>query len=631
MVLHPHPLFLNTLTPPQQDHARFARDNAQRIVKRLDVIQDGVEVSNTFRSQRLYELLIDLLSLHSAHSCFPVRTVSLKRTHKCSWSDCLHIGTTIPLYAVAARYDCHPDRRACLETTRTKVLDGILTWAHGRAPSGGPAADSASERPIFWLNGLAGTGKTTVAYTVAERCHEEHILGASFFCSRSDSDCNNPSMIFTTIAYQLGLFYPPYRELVAEILRKDPLLVYSSVSRQFEELIVRPLESLRDHFPLCLVVIDALDECRDKNVTSAILSTLLKYAEALLPLRFFVTSRPESHLVTSFDAPGYQNAFGKLLLHEVALDLVTADIHHYLTTSLAETGRRFKLPDSWPAEADVDTLSRLANGLFIFAATAVKFIEDQNYNDPDGQLKVLTSTATSRGSHRLLDDLYLQVLHSAFPGVDRSLSGRIKSTLGSIVVIRDSLPPADLSRLVELPPDTVYTSLVGLHSVLVVPESTESTANIRIIHPTFAEFLLDSTRCTSRPFVTNSRHQHTLLLHGCLSAMRELKRDICDIRDPSLLNIEVPGFHSRMAEVLPSYLRYACRHWPTHLSNGDLSDDIVDALVGFAENRLLYWVEACSLLGILRDAISGLNESQRMLVVSYSAFPQTLFYKLPSE
>ena len=121
----------------------------------------------------------------------------------------------MPLYAVAARYDCRPDRRACLEATRTGVLDNIFTWAHGRAPSGDPALDSTSEQPeIYWLNGLAGTGKTTIAYTVAERCHEEGILGASFFCSRSDSDCNNPSMIFTTIAYQLGLFYPPYRELV---------------------------------------------------------------------------------------------------------------------------------------------------------------------------------------------------------------------------------------------------------------------------------------------------------------------------------------------------------------------------------------------------------------------------------
>ena len=507
-----------------------------------------------------------------------------------------------------------------------------MNWAHGRAPSGDPAVESTSEESrIFWLNGLAGTGKTTIAYTVAERCHEEGMLGASFFCSRSDSDCNNPSMIFTTIAYQLGLFYPPYRELVAEILQKDPLLVYSSVSRQFEELIVRPLESLRDHFPLCLVVIDALDECRDKNVTSAILSTLLKYAEALLPLRFFVTSRPESHLATSFDAPGYRNTFGKLLLHEVALDLVTADIHHYLTTSLAETGRRFKLPDSWPAKADVDILSQLTNGLFIFAATAVKFIEDENYSDPDGQLQILTSTTASRGSHRLLDDLYLQVLRSAFPGVDRSLSGRIKSILGSIVVIKDPLPPTDLSRLIGLPPETVYSSLVGLRSVLVVPESTDSAASIRIIHPTFAEFLVDASRCTSRPFVTNSRHQHTLLLHGCLSAMRELKRDICDIRDPSLLNVEVPGLPGLMAEVLPTYLRYACRHWPTHLSNGDLSENILDALVEFSENRLLYWVEACSLLGILRDAISGLNESQRMLPVSHSSFLQTPSYRLPSE
>lgn len=425
-------------------------------------------------------------------------------------------------------------------------------------------------------------------------------------------------MIITTIAYQLGSFYQPHRARVAEILQKDPALAYSGVSRQFDELIVQPLASLRDNFPPCIVVIDALDECRDPGVTSAILSILLKHADSLYPLRFFLTSRPESHITTSFDAPGYRSAFGKLLLHEVSLELVTVDIHRYLTTTLSETSRRFRLRESWPDKADVDKLSRLANGLFIFAATAVKFIEDQSYNDPDGQLKILTSTVASGGSHQLLDELYLQVLNAAFPHVSRSLSGRLKSILGSIAIVQDPLPSFDLSRLVELPPDTVYSSLKGLESVLVVPGSEESTANIRIIHPTFAEFLLDSSRCTNRLFVANSTHQHTLLLRGCLDAMRELRRDICDIRDPSLLNIEVPDLSDRIARMIPPYVRYACRHWGAHLLNGDLSDEMLDALLEFAEQQLLYWLEACSLLGILRDTILALNRSQKGLVVSYS-------------
>ncbi|EKM60092.1 uncharacterized protein PHACADRAFT_87077, partial [Phanerochaete carnosa HHB-10118-sp] len=244
---------------------------------------------------------------------------------------------------------------------------------------------------ILWLNGQPGSGKTTLAFTVAQRCRASRTLGANFFCSRSDSDCSNASLVFTTIAYQLGLFYEPYKDLVAEILKKDPQLVYSSVSRQFEELIVQPLTHLRGGFPPCVIVIDALDECRDPQVTSAVLSTLLKHAEDLSPLRFFVTSRPERHIITRFDSPNYRSASGRLLLHEVPLESVAPDIKKYVTTSLSEVRLEFGLAESWPDEADIDIVSRLANGSFIFAATATKFIGDPGYDDPVGQLKTLTS------------------------------------------------------------------------------------------------------------------------------------------------------------------------------------------------------------------------------------------------
>ena len=541
------------------------------------------------------------------------------------FSDYSHPGSTVPHYvAIQARYDCHPDRTACLESTRTEVLNKIFAWADQAPPenTAGPAAESARDRPkIFWLNGLAGTGKTTVAYTVAQRCRAEGILGASFFCSRSIADCNDPSKIFPTIAYQLGLFHEPLGDLVAEVLRKDPSLLYSSVSRQLEELIVKPLVSLRGNLPLCIVVIDALDECNDLQASfeSEILSVLLKYTKDLAPLLFFVTSRPEAHIVASFDTPGYCGASRQLLLHEVALEQVTTDIRRFLQTSLPAIRRRFRLTDpSWPAEADVDALSLLAGGLFIFATTAVKFIGERKYSRPKEQLEILTSRAASRGAHTLLDYLYLQVLNSAFPELDISedLSNDLRCILGSIILVKDPLPPIDLSHLLGQSLDTVYSTLSGLHSVLVVPESEASTASIRTIHPTFAEFLLDSNRCTNASFAVDSRHQHMLLLRRCLDALRVLRRDICDIRDPSVLNVEVPDLSDRIAKAIPPYVKYACRHWAAHLPSNGLPDEVLDALVEFAEKRLLYWVEACSLLGILRDAISALNESQRRLAVS---------------
>ena len=104
-------------------------------------------------------------------------------------------------------------------------------------------------RFIYWMNGLAGTGKTTIAYTVAEKCKREGSLGATFFCSRDDADASNPRLVFMTIANQLGQFYPPFKEQVTRAHAADPELRYSNESTQLEELLVKPLQVLRSRFP----------------------------------------------------------------------------------------------------------------------------------------------------------------------------------------------------------------------------------------------------------------------------------------------------------------------------------------------------------------------------------------------
>lgn len=552
------------------EHSRFAKESSQRVERKLDVVLEDVQ-----------------------------RLRMLSRPE----------GNTVPPYALTARFDRPDERVACLEGTRTAILDQVSTWAtENRADH----TDDQSSRPakVLWLNGIAGTGKTTIAYTIAERCHKQGILGASFFCSRSDTDCSSANLIFPTIAYQLGLFHGPFRDRVADALQKDPLVAYAGVSRQLEALIVQPLVALGTDFPSCVVVIDALDECRDPQATSAILSSLLKHAEALISLSFLVTSRPEAHIVTSFEAASENHVSKALLLHEVPLQTVTADIQCYLSSQLSDIRANYMLENSWPDEADVTRLAELSEGLFVFAATAVKFIADKNYSDPEGQLKILTSRTANPGSYHLLDQLYTQVLETAFPDASRGISGRIKSSLGSIALLEDPLPLRDLASLIGLSPRAVHDSLMGLHSLLVVPDIDHATATIRVIHPTLPEYLLDPRRCTNKMFVVHSHTQHTLLLLGCLNAMKELRSDICNIRNPSLLNSEIQDLPERVARAIPQHLMYACRHWVTHLSGGELSDNLLDALMDFGGKRLLFWLEVCSLTGILREAISALNAAQ---------------------
>ena len=125
--------------------------------------------------------------------------------------------------------------------------------------------------PVFWLNGLAGTGKSAIAQTIAERVFADGRLGASFFCSRGDEDRSNLQLIFPTLAFQLAQRYPAFRSSLIPLLQSDPDIVHESLREQMQRLLVEPLRSANIS---TVIVIDALDECRDEEPESAILLVL---------------------------------------------------------------------------------------------------------------------------------------------------------------------------------------------------------------------------------------------------------------------------------------------------------------------------------------------------------------------
>ncbi|KAF9785208.1 hypothetical protein BJ322DRAFT_817690 [Thelephora terrestris] len=104
----------------------------------------------------------------------------------------------------------------CLPGTRESVLDWIMQWAN-----------NPQERHVFWLNGLAGTGKSTIAQTFSRMVAEAGFLGASFFCSRDYLDRKELKNIFPTLAYQLACHYPAFQNEIIKTssLTPSPLLV----------------------------------------------------------------------------------------------------------------------------------------------------------------------------------------------------------------------------------------------------------------------------------------------------------------------------------------------------------------------------------------------------------------------
>jgi hypothetical protein len=106
--------------------------------------------------------------------------------------------------------------------------------------------------------------------------------------------------------------------------------------------------------------------------------------------------------------------------------------------------------------------------------------------------------------------------------------------LGSIVHLQDPLSVIGLENL--------------LHSILIVPENDNHV--IRLLHPSFPDFITNPERCSIPRYVVKLEEQHTLLAQASLVAMKGLHRDICQIKNHSLLNSEITDLPTRIAKYI---------------------------------------------------------------------------------
>ena len=239
-----------------------------------------------------------------------------------------------------------------MKGTRNDVLLQLESWLNDK-----------QDKRVFWLNGLAGTGKSTIAQTFAEITFADGILGASFFCSRYYEDRSNLQTIFPTLAFQLACRYPHFREKLLPILTTSPGVGWESLCSQMEKLLVYPFQ---DTQIVTLVIIDALDECRDDEPASALLSVLACYLHEIPLVKFFITGRPEPRIHSGFRLESLQPHTDILKLHEVEKSSVDSDIRLYFQTqltSIAKNRSDCNLQEPWPSSADLNTLCEKAAGV----------------------------------------------------------------------------------------------------------------------------------------------------------------------------------------------------------------------------------------------------------------------------
>ncbi|PPR04700.1 hypothetical protein CVT26_015025 [Gymnopilus dilepis] len=495
-------------------------------------------------------------------------------------------------------------RQVCTPGTRVHILDDIITWAK----------DTSSDSPtVYWLFGHAGSGKSTIAYTIARRFEfagdptDTIILGGNFMCSRLFERTRLSKYIIRTIVYHLALKCKPFADALIRSGRLETIT--HNLRTQLDGLLFGPwLESkdARHADPSMpqryLVVIDALDEI-DGNGGSDFLRDLVNTInksskECLSGLKFFITSRSDPGLVVHVESLERKQLYR---LQDVEEGEARADVRTYLNASLSFLKGR----------EEMDQLAGRAGGLFIYAATVVKLLKSLPPLDQKKTLRKLFSSNDanpSRSSFQspetLLNKLYSEILISALGGLEEEQLRDRLWMLFTLICAREPLSVTTVTRLLfeedpeETDPEFSYTKIVSnlldrLHSVLYFEHELVFT-----YHKSFSDFIFDRER--SGQFWCNGTEHHRLLAACCFNVMGRLKFNMANIPTSFILDEDNPTLANGIEQNISSGLSYGCRNWDYHISavQSIPSDTLFGILSDFLQIRVLFWIEAMNLLDL---------------------------------
>lgn len=488
---------------------------------------------------------------------------------------------------------------ACMQGTRSSLLDQISSWIH---------ADSETAR-ILWLTAPPGAGKTTVAHTVA-RDASGTVATLSFFFDRNSPDRNHPPLFVGTLVRDLAGHDRQFRTSVHKALDHNRDLPSATPLRQFTELLVGHASSIRT--PRILVVIDALDEC---SGYSGDITTILCEQVPKLPssFRILLTSRPEDFLMRRLKPHAH--------IRHLTLELDEmenrSDISNFVHRQLRTIASHYGLGESWPGEERYKAVVAKAAGLFSWASLAMTYIGQEKLMQRDNKLNAIIGRGTRTGPiERKMDELYDTVL-AVCDWHDEEFVQGYQLVVGAIIAAQKPLSKSTLGSLLE-DDLNVTNDILDILSPL-FPRVDTDDAPVQILHLTLRDFLTDSNR-SNNYFVDETQHSRFLGLQCLNILIRTLKVDIPGQGYSSSWDENayrpIPSFS------VPDSVAYACRFWIDHIIRIQLSSDqeCHARLVEFSP-YFIRWVELASALG----PFPALDKMRRWLEVRVAIFTLTIF------
>jgi len=507
------------------------------------------------------------------------------------------------LKPVETSYD---QKLRCMDGTRQFILDQIIAWV-----TNAPGQEGVLRSTPYWIYGLPGIGKTSLAHSICEKLNERKQYSGAFFCRRDDTNASEPRNILPTLIYQLAKSSPPFRSVVTEYLHKDQHITPQSMQDTLFLDFIRCIPRYSNPGTL-VVVIDALDECGSTQSRADILKVLID-AAALAPwLKIIITSRPEVDIIRSL---------GTSAKYDLGTDQeATADLRTFAQRQFNLVASRWTLPTPWPSEPLLNRVILRANGLFIFIKTLVLALE--KCKDPEECLMEALQGSARAGSESLYS-LYSSIVksHSEIAGFWRMIA---------VITTAQYRPlrKEPIAELAGVKPFLVEALVNDLSSLLHRDEGANGA--IRVRHLSISEFFA-SNRCDYQGDLQAAHVQQGI---ACLQTMvKQLRFNICKLEDSRLANTDIKDLPLRIEQNISDPLQYSSLYWSTHLHS--TPDEIqrgviLRSLKEFLEGPYpLFWIEVLSVMGMVSVGAPSLRGVISLVKVSpcNSPHPKTILIR----
>jgi hypothetical protein len=343
----------------------------------------------------------------------------------------------------------HQDLR-CMEGTRESLLNQVIGWVTN-------GLEQTDRRNTFWIYGLPGIGKTSLAHSICASLDDQDQLAGAFFCRRDDPELSEPRNILPTLINKLAIIFPPFRSIVAERLRTNPNMTPESMKYTLFLDFIRKLPCLPKR--TLVFVIDAFDECGSAESRPDVLNALTSAAAHAPWLKIVITSRPEHDIQDCFNALTPSTHLG----YDLTADKeATSDLRIFAKGRFSRVAFKRRLQPSWPELLLLENMISRAVGLFIFIETVALALE-QCEEDPTELLKAILRDSVRTGLTSLYG-LYSSILKARIV----HNTTEFRRMMGVLLIAAPNRPLCEetIAELAGVRPDLVRMWVADLGSML---------------------------------------------------------------------------------------------------------------------------------------------------------------------